>query len=258
MTSQAELSSLGETLIPIIDKLQQILYGVRVYCCCFQCRPLCVHCQNGPDPGSRLERNALVQAHLPDEWKIQLPEVAVVGSQSSGKSSVLESLVRAPVFSKSQRSTRAISSSTEQQLTSCCTSHLAVPAAPARAASVQVGRDFLPRGSGICTRRPLLLNLRRTETDEEYAEFPTHLPDKKFTDFQAVRDEIDNETTRLLGSKDKDISDRPIHLTIYSPHVLYVSLLECEYTAAQTRAPQAYDVIPDSELYIHLQDNVTD
>lgn len=35
-----------------------------------------------------------MQAQLPDEWKVQLPEVAVVGSQSSGKSSVLESLVR--------------------------------------------------------------------------------------------------------------------------------------------------------------------
>ena len=60
-----------------------------------------------------------------------------------------------------------------------------------------------------------MLNLRRTETGEEYAEFPTHLPDKKFLDFQAVREEIENETTRLLGNKDKDISDRPIHLTIY-------------------------------------------
>ena len=109
---------------------------------------------------------------------------------------------------------------------------LAVSAALARAVSVQVGRDFLPRGSGICTRRPLLLNLRRTETGEEYAEFPTHLPDKKFLDFQAVREEIENETTRLLGNKDKDISDRPIHLTIYSPHVLYVSLLECAYALA--------------------------
>lgn len=43
-----------------------------------------------------------------------LPQVAVVGSQSSGKSSVLEALV---------------------------------------------GRDFLPRGPEICTRRPLLLQL---------------------------------------------------------------------------------------------------
>jgi dynamin 1-like protein len=45
---------------------------------------------------------------------IDLPQIVVVGSQSSGKSSVLENIV---------------------------------------------GRDFLPRGSGIVTRRPLILQL---------------------------------------------------------------------------------------------------
>ena len=45
---------------------------------------------------------------------IDLPQIVVVGSQSSGKSSVLENIV---------------------------------------------GRDFLPRGSGIVTRRPLVLQL---------------------------------------------------------------------------------------------------
>ena len=53
------------------------------------------------------------------------------------------------------------------------------------------------------------------------------MPDKKFTDFQAVRDEID--MGRLLGNKDLHISDRPIHLTIYSPHVWCVSLSQCEH-----------------------------
>lgn len=47
--------------------------------------------------------------------QIELPQLVVVGSQSSGKSSVLESIV---------------------------------------------GRDFLPRGSGIVTRCPLVLSLR--------------------------------------------------------------------------------------------------
>src|SRR3954470_9638105 len=45
---------------------------------------------------------------------VDLPQIVVVGSQSSGKSSVLENIV---------------------------------------------GRDFLPRGSGIVTRRPLVLQL---------------------------------------------------------------------------------------------------
>ena len=102
---------------------------------------------------------------------------------------------------------------------------------------LQVGRDFLPRGAGICTRRPLNLHLRRTEPTtttitnssaasassaqgaEEWAEF-AHRRKETFTDFDAVREEIDAETTRLLGSSGKDVSDKPIHLTIHSPHVL--------------------------------------
>ena len=46
-SSQAELSSLGETLIPVIDKLQQILHGVRVTAAILFAyqgnRPLSVH-----------------------------------------------------------------------------------------------------------------------------------------------------------------------------------------------------------------------
>ncbi|KAF8267575.1 Dynamin central region-domain-containing protein [Lactarius quietus] len=51
---------------------------------------------------------------LQDRRQIDLPQICVLGSQSSGKSSVLENIV---------------------------------------------GRDFLPRGSGIVTRRPLVLQL---------------------------------------------------------------------------------------------------
>jgi dynamin 1-like protein len=47
-----------------------------------------------------------------------LPQVVVVGSQSSGKSSVLEAII---------------------------------------------GKDFLPRGSGVVTRRPLLIQLVKVE-----------------------------------------------------------------------------------------------
>ncbi|XP_061351247.1 phragmoplastin DRP1C-like isoform X3 [Gastrolobium bilobum] len=100
-----------------------------------------------------------------------LPTVAVVGGQSSGKSSVLESVV---------------------------------------------GRDFLPRGSGIVTRRPLVLQLHKTDNGQEYAEF-LHLPRKKFTDFASVRKEIADETDRITG-KTKQISNIPIHLSIYSPN----------------------------------------
>ncbi|XAR72188.1 hypothetical protein NMG60_11018743 [Bertholletia excelsa] len=108
-----------------------------------------------------------------------LPSVAVVGGQSSGKSSVLESVV---------------------------------------------GRDFLPRGSGIVTRRPLVLQLHKTEGGAEYAEF-LHAPRKKFTDFASVRREIEEETDRITG-KTKQISNIPIHLSIYSPNVVNLTLID--------------------------------
>ncbi|OAY49476.1 phragmoplastin DRP1E isoform X1 [Manihot esculenta] len=109
-----------------------------------------------------------------------LPSVAVVGGQSSGKSSVLESIV---------------------------------------------GRDFLPRGSGIVTRRPLVLQLHKIdEGSQEYAEF-LHLPKRPFTDFNLVRQEIQDETDRLTG-KTKQISPVPIHLSIYSPNVVNLTLID--------------------------------
>ncbi|KAF8021149.1 hypothetical protein BT93_G1546 [Corymbia citriodora subsp. variegata] len=109
-----------------------------------------------------------------------LPSVAVVGGQSSGKSSVLESVV---------------------------------------------GRDFLPRGSGIVTRRPLVLQLHKTDRGQtDYAEF-LHAPKRKYTDFAAVRKEIQDETDRITG-KSKQISNIPIHLSIYSPNVVNLTLID--------------------------------
>lgn len=120
------------------------------------------------------------ESSLPSLWD-SLPSVVVVGGQSSGKSSVLESIV---------------------------------------------GRDFLPRGSGIVTRRPLVLQLHKTEDQgPEYGEF-LHLPRKKFYDFSQVRKEIQDETDRITGRSAKQISPVPIHLSIYSPHVVNLTLID--------------------------------
>lgn len=101
-----------------------------------------------------------------------------------------------------------------------------------------VGKDFLPRGAGIVTRRPLVLQLVHTPatspssgeepgpgtpTYEEYGEF-LHL-DKRFTDFAEIRREIENETFRVAG-QNKGVSKLPIHLKIYSPNVLNLTLVD--------------------------------
>ncbi|KAK7896017.1 hypothetical protein WMY93_021342 [Mugilogobius chulae] len=108
---------------------------------------------------------------------LDLPQIAVVGGQSAGKSSVLENFV---------------------------------------------GKDFLPRGSGIVTRRPLVLQLMNCPT--EYAEF-LHCKGKKFTEFDEVRQEIEAETDRVTGAN-KGISPVPINLRVYSPHVLNLTLVD--------------------------------
>lgn len=106
-----------------------------------------------------------------------------------------------------------------------------------------VGRDFLPRGSGIVTRRPLILQLINIPEDEtvpdpyndpyrspgaarrsEWAEFH-HIPNRRFNDFIDVKREIENETARVAGTN-KGINRQPINLKIYSPHVLNLTLVD--------------------------------
>ncbi|XP_077235216.1 phragmoplastin DRP1E-like [Tasmannia lanceolata] len=137
---------------------------------------------------------------LPTLWEA-LPSVAVVGGQSSGKSSVLESIV---------------------------------------------GRDFLPRGSGIVTRRPLVLQLHKTDDGQtEFAEF-LHLSNRKFTDFALVRKEIQDETDRMTG-RSKQISPIPIHLSIYSPNVVNLTLIDLPGLTKVAIEGQPESIVDDIE-----------
>lgn len=119
--------------------------------------------------------NACSQTGL--KWELKLPQIVVVGSQSAGKSSVLESIV---------------------------------------------GRDFLPRGTGIVTRCPIILHL--TNAEKEYGMF-SHTKEKRFENFDDIRSEIVEETNFLAGSN-KGISEEPINLKIFSPHVLDLTLVD--------------------------------
>lgn len=58
----------------------------------------------------------------------------------------------------------------------------------------------------------------------EYGEF-LHCRGKKFTNFEEIRKEIEDETDRSTGSN-KGISPVPINLRVYSPHVLNLTLID--------------------------------
>ncbi|KII89271.1 hypothetical protein PLICRDRAFT_602302 [Plicaturopsis crispa FD-325 SS-3] len=128
--------------------------------------------------------------------QIDLPQICVLGSQSSGKSSVLENIV---------------------------------------------GRDFLPRGTGIVTRRPLVLQLinrpanapkangagsgdDKAANENEWGEF-LHLPGEKFYDFNKIRAEIVRDTEAKTG-RNAGISPQPINLRIFSPNVVTLTLVD--------------------------------
>ncbi|KAG1808838.1 Dynamin central region-domain-containing protein [Suillus variegatus] len=99
--------------------------------------------------------------------ELDMPQLVVVGSQSAGKSSVLENIV---------------------------------------------GRDFLPRGQGIVTRRPLVLQLVHTPSPDPAA--PTYTEWGQFL-------HIDKRRWTEQG-----ISKLPISLKIYSPDVLDLTLVD--------------------------------
>ena len=111
---------------------------------------------------------------------ISLPRIAVLGEQSAGKSSLLESVC---------------------------------------------GLNFLPRGSGIVTRRPLELRMVRSGVSTPYFVFPKDYKDKKFTDPDEVRRVIERLTDKAAGD-DKNISDVPIVCTVYSPTVPDLTLID--------------------------------
>lgn len=88
-----------------------------------------------------------------------------------------------------------------------------------------VGYDFLPRGQGICTRRPLELRLIHSiSADKPFAVFDDS-KDEKITDFNQVCKKIEKLTEKDAGDR-KGIIDSPIILTVYSKNVPDLSLVD--------------------------------
>lgn len=121
---------------------------------------------------------------------IDLPQIVVVGTQSSGKSSVLEAIV---------------------------------------------GFDFLPRGSGVVTRSPILIQLHKLKNDRNvsndggprhsrWVEF-LHSPGKTFVDNAEIRQEIVRETERVAG-KNKQLSPTAIIMKVFSVDVVDLTLID--------------------------------
>jgi hypothetical protein len=59
---------------------------------------------------------------------------------------------------------------------------------------------------------------------DEWGEF-NHIPGRRFHDFQEIKREIENETNRIAGAN-KGINRQPIHLKVYSSHVLSLTLVD--------------------------------
>lgn len=80
-----------------------------------------------------------------------------------------------------------------------------------------MGLDFLPRGSGVVTRRPLELRMVHDSnpTAKPYGVFEQLSKEKKYFDFDEIRRTIEAETDKVAG-KDKGIVDIPLKLTVYS------------------------------------------
>ncbi|XP_055346696.1 uncharacterized protein LOC129594136 [Paramacrobiotus metropolitanus] len=123
---------------------------------------------------------------------IDFPQIVVVGSQSDGKSSVLESIVK---------------------------------------------NGFLPRGTGVVTRTPIILQLRNIRPGEENGQelatvsYPDpdnsgqQVREEHITDFGHVGPKIMQATERLAGNQ-KNIVDKPITVTLYSPNVPDLTLVD--------------------------------
>ena len=113
-------------------------------------------------------------------FTVEMPQIVVIGGQSSGKSSVLESIV---------------------------------------------GRDFLPRGTNIVTRRPIVIQLTCTPSaNADWIEF-VHRPGEKYYDFYKAREEIEMDTERVCG-RNKDISAQPIICKVFSRSVVDLTLVD--------------------------------
>lgn len=170
-----------DQLIPIINRLYEVFEAIEP-----------------DDPEAALNES------------IDLPRIVVVGAQSSGKSSVLESLVMRDFLPRGKDIV------TRRPLV------LQLVHRPAYMDALDhhecTSRLHGARGSRSADRLVAL------EEGQEWGEFG-HLADQRFYDFHLIRREIEKETTRVAGPN-KGISRQPIYLKIFSPRVVNLTLVD--------------------------------
>ena len=113
--------------------------------------------------------------------RFEVPQILVIGSQSVGKSSLLELLL---------------------------------------------GLEILPKGEGMVTRTPILIQAIRNASVKGLKATFSHLPGQTFSEAEKVKEEIISQTSRLAGTN-KGVSEELIILKIESSatHTLsYVDL----------------------------------
>ena len=104
---------------------------------------------------------------------LDLPHIIAIGSQSSGKSSVLEGLV---------------------------------------------GRDFLPRGVGLVTRRPIVLHLYHTKTGSEPIDLNQRNASPDYTD---NRRKLSRKSIIVLIQRPLYLTAPPFHLSLETAYTPY-------------------------------------
>lgn len=117
--------------------------------------------------------------------KLELPHIAVVGSQSVGKTSLLESLVKL---------------------------------------------DFMPKGEGIVTRTPIILQLVNVKDGEafcvvSYLDKDNNKVEERMSDFSALNELLVRVTDEITGGS-KCVKENPIFVEIHSKHVLDITLID--------------------------------
>ncbi|KAL9656542.1 hypothetical protein ABK040_005304 [Willaertia magna] len=113
-----------------------------------------------------------------------IPQIIVIGSQTSGKSSVIEGIIN---------------------------------------------RDFLPKGREKEMKVPVIIKLSKNNemSNNEWGEF-LHIPNKKFNNFNEIKEEIMTETKRITRTSNykKGSLNIPIYLNLYSPDFINLTIIE--------------------------------